>query len=188
MDGHRKLAALAVGAALVAAAGCGKVADKVASKAASHATGDKIDINGNKVSATDKDGNSVQVNGDGSSKINTKDGSFSSGSGTKLPDGWPKALDPPSGTVLTTASTTKDGTGGTIMAVSGEVKGSVPDVAAGLKSQVTGAGYDVQSSGDSGGGSFLVATDAKTQVSAQVTAGSDSGTSTVIITISPKGD
>ena len=70
----------------------------------------------------------------------------SSASGQSLPDGFPSALAPPSGAKITSGNKLVTN-GKSSYIVAATLSGSVEQVYAGLKSQITGAGYTV--SGDS---------------------------------------
>ena len=169
----RKLAVVGIAGALVfVGTGCGKAAEKVQEKAAEEATGAKdVDINKNgDVTVKDKDGNTIQVGS------------------ADLPKDWPDDLKPPSGVKLVAASTSTTN-GKQTMIVNGETDDSFDDIYAGIKQQLTDAGFeitnDTNTSGSSGSGAIITATG--DGLSAQVTVGQADGKTTIFYALSEEG-
>lgn len=196
MQRTRALAGAGILAAVLLTGGCSKIADKAAEKATEKAieskTGDKVDINGGKVKVKDGNGNTVEIDKNGV-KTSGKDGSSSAtyGDGATLPEGFPDELAPPKGTKLTASSTQTSSTGGKQFYVMGQLDGKVKDVYDGLKSQLTDAGYTIDtdnflnsSTGDLG---TLAASNKKYKVNASVIANTDSAGGTVVtMTVEPQ--
>jgi len=195
MTGKRIVGTLGVAALLVlGASGCGKVAEKATEKVTEKAIEDqtggkaKVDLGNGKVKVKDGSGNSYETDQDGNVKIKSDDGStsFTSGDGTKLPDGWPKDLEPPKGTTIETATATEGA-----LTVSGSLAAPVKDVYDGLKAQLADGGYeltaDSYNTSDGIGSAALTATKGKKDVSVSITEGSDGAKSaTVIISVIPQ--
>jgi hypothetical protein len=102
-----------------------------------------MDEDGNFV-ITDENGDvvsgNVDVDGDGVT-VESEDGSFSSGSGSELPESWPGAVPEPDGLAILSSSTMSDGdTEGYV--VIGEVGGDFLD---GYVSALEAAGFDMES-------------------------------------------
>ena len=102
-----------------------------------------MDEDGNFV-ITDENGEqvtgNVDVDGDGVT-VESEDGSFSSGSSSELPDGWPADVPEPDGLAVLSSSTMNDGdTSGFV--VIGAVDGSFLDQYA---SALEGAGFEMES-------------------------------------------
>jgi hypothetical protein len=128
----RKLLAAGMAASLVfVGSACGKVAEKATEKAIESQSGGDVDLDTDSgaVKYTDGDGNSTNVD------VN--------GSGADLPEDWPADLAPPDAVRLTIANTQADGS----MTAIGEADGTIDDYLDGLKSQVEAAGYEID--GDS---------------------------------------
>ena len=181
MSGYRKLAAIGVAAiaGAVVLAGCGSksVEDKIAEKAIEHESGGDVDLNSKDASIkyTDKDGNQTELN---------------TGGGASIPDGWPKALDPPKSVKIITSSTTKVD-GKTAMTVLGEAEGTIEDLVPAIKQQVTDAGFEItqdSSTNVSGGGyAGLSASNDEADLGVAVAQdATDSGKVTITMTITEK--
>lgn len=194
MDKRAFAGAVAVAAVLVTG-GCSKVADKAADKAAEKAiesaSGGKAKVDDGKVTVEDGKGNKVEIDENGV-KTSGKDGTSSAtyGDDAKLPDGWPKELAPPKGTKIVASSSTESA-GGKQMLVTGLIEGDVKDVYQGLLDQIQGAGYSIDSknylessTGDLG---TVQASNNDDTVTASVAAatGSDSGKTSVTMTVTP---
>lgn len=163
MSGTRKLAgATLVAALVVAGAGCGKAAEKVsekaAEKAAEQAAGGNVDINSD----------------DGSVKITDDQGNVTEIGGASLPDGWPDELKPPDSVKIVSASTNTIDGKKSLFAL-GEADGSMEDYYQGVKTQLTDAGYDIQSdtmtSATDGGYAGVSATNGTYDVTVSITTG-----------------
>ena len=184
MHGHRTMAGIAVAAMLLATAGCGKVAEKVAEHQLG--SGSKVKISNGKVSVNDGKGNSYTADPNGV-HVSTPNGSSDSNIGTKLPAGWPSELKPPASITITYGISNTSG-GKSTMSATGTTSAPVKDVYAGVKKQLTDAGYTLVSDNLSttGGMSIgvLSAKNSKYEVSVEVgSSPTASGTTSVTMSI-----
>lgn len=146
-------------AATFALAGCGSgsdVAEKIAEKAAEEGSGGNVDIEDGNVKFTDEEGNETEFDVSGSAE---------------LPEGFPEDLAPPDAVKIITSNTSTVN-GQKTMVVYGEAEATVEELAEGLKTQLTDAGYEISndSSMAGTGGDFvgLTATKGATTVTASV--------------------
>lgn len=167
---------LAIGIAtallVVGTTGCGKVADKVGKKVTEkglektieHQSGGKVDI--------DSD--------DGGLRMKTKDGSeYQLGSGSKLPDDWPKLLALPEGfkVAMSTTMQIDESPRSTVTATG---KGDPKKIYTTFKKRIESAGYEIDSESSMGAGGDssmerFAATKADSRLSVMVSADSDKG-------------
>ena len=188
----RAATALIAAALLAGTTACGAAADKVSEKAgekiAEKAIEDQtggnadVDISDGGVKVSDGEGGSYEVDADGNVSGSSGDGSYEMGEGTKLPDGWPKDLEPPSGAKLVSAITTGD-----TMSVVANVDGPIRDVYEAVKGQLTDAGYDLSNDSytSAGGGDFAALSGKGDDYEAVVTLTTDtSGGSGTVVTMS----
>ena len=190
-----KLVAAASLTAALLLSGCGAVAEKATEKATEKALesgGDgKVDIdtkNGT-VKVETKDG--TFTSDENGAKVESKDGdsTFSAGDTTTLPEGWPDELAPPDGTKLLSSSTIAQD-GKDVMAVLGEVDGSVKDVYTDIKNQLEGAGFELSNDtfGTAGSGSYGAISGKNDTFEATATISSGSGSdakTTVSMSLTP---
>jgi len=196
MSGKRILAGAVIVAAVLGTAGCGKAADKLSEKAVEKGieaqSGGKVDIDGNKVKITGKDGEvSYEADGKGNVKITGKDGESSStyGDGAKLPNGWPAVVKLPADLKLTSSSTNSTSDGKTMM-VMAESSIDVKKMFEDFKSQLEKAGFDItgESMTESDGSSYgsLQADNGKLAVNVSVSgAGTGTDKNVVLVNVGP---
>lgn len=158
-----------------ALAGCGSgsdVAEKIAEEAAEQGSGGNVDIEDGNVKYTDDEGNETEFDVSGSAE---------------LPDGFPEDLAPPDSVKIITSNTSTVN-GQKTMVVYGEADGTVEELAEGLKSQLTEAGYEISndSSMAGTGGDFvgLTATKGTTTVTASVTGATTGGKTAISLSVS----
>ena len=181
MIGRTKWAAMGLALGLVfvgAACSSSDAADKLTEKAIEKSSGGDVDIDSEDgtVKYTDENGNETEMNVDGS--------------GAKLPDGWPKDLAPPDSVkLISTGTTTVSGV--KTMTVLGEADASVDDLAAGVKGQITDAGFDItqDTSTDVTGGGYvgMTATKGGQELTVAIASGATGGKTTVTMTLADKG-
>ncbi len=137
--------------------GCGKAAEKIGEKATEKAiesqTGGKVDINSNdgKIKIKTSDGEAeMNLNDSGGYHVKTSDGEMTLGSNAKVPDGWPKALNPPKGASITQSIKSKDS-----LSIGYTVKGKVSDVASDLDEAAKGDDWKSSSETEINGSKYM---------------------------------
>jgi len=120
------IAALAISSTLLIS--CGAATDKVAEKASEKIVEEAVESQ----TGADVD---IDTNGDGSVKIETEDGSYSSGTG-KVPEQWPTDLSLPEGLTIL-SGTTMDTDEGKLVTVGATSKQSATELLDLMKDQLS---------------------------------------------------
>ena len=166
MNVHKVGIGLASALLVVSSTGCGKVADKATNKVSEKGL-EKV-IEGQSGGKVDLD-----VKG-GGFKVQTKDGSkVQSGSGSSMPDDWPKVLALPKGFQIKMSTTTKD-SGNPLQTVMASGNGDGAKIFATYKKNLESAGYEIESESSS-------EIDSNNQMR-QLTAGRGASNATVMVT------
>lgn len=170
---RRTLIGLGLAISLVfVASGCGQAAEKLTEKAIEKSAGGDVDVNSD----------------DGSVKFTDEEGNVSEFGTADLPKDWPSELAPGDNVTLISSSTqTVDGE--VTMFLLGELEGDVDSVYAGVKSQITDAGYKISGdstiSGATGGYAAVTAANGTNMVTATVTSGDGEDKVALSMSISP---
>ena len=141
MKVHKVGIGLATALLVASSAGCGRVADKATTKVSEKGlekviegqTGGKVDLDTKR----------------GGFKVQTKDGSkVQTGSGSSLPDDWPKVIALPSGFEIKMSTTTKE-SGKPLKTVMATGNGDGTKIFATYKKNLESAGYEIESESSS---------------------------------------
>jgi len=176
-----RLAALAVGPALLFAAGCGKASEKAAEKIAERAIEDQLGGNadvdyGPDGSARIETADGIyETDGEGNVRIETADGTVTGGVG--VPEGWPEDVPIPDGIDVQYGAASSDGA-----SIAGNSTGSPAEVVDAFTGALSGWEVEPGSVVDSGDGAMRAASFSDGERSLVISAmASDDGTSVSIV-------